>query len=115
MKFCQSIRNMSEFNTKILKIEELENNRQYDRAFEALVVFIQILNIYIIKNKLRLKEDTKNDFFDFINTYEKNKLDNLTHYMLSVLSIYEEYPSDYIDLDFQKLKTYTDLIVNEVF
>ena len=115
MEFCQSIRNMTEFNKIILKIEELENNNQYSKAFEALVVFIQILNIYIIKNKLRLEEDTKNDFFNFIHIYEKNKLENLTHYMLSILSIYEEYPGDYIDLDFQKLKSYTDLIVNEVF
>lgn len=115
MEFCQSIRNMPEFNSKIKKIEELEDSQQYRKAFEALIIFIQMINAYIIKNKLQIEKNLKNSFFSFIDIYKENKLDNLYRYMLSILSIYEEYPSDYIDLDFQKLKTYTDLIVNEVF
>ena len=115
MEFCQSIRNMPEFNTNIIMIEELENSKQYSKAFEALVVFIQLINVHIIKDKLQIEKDIKNDFFSFIDIYKKNNYDSLYGYMLSILSIYEEYPSEYIDLDFQKLKTYTELIVNEVF
>ncbi len=115
MEFCKNIRNLPEFNSKIIKIEELEKNKQYSKAFEALVIFIQMLNAYIIRDKLQIEKNIKNNFFDFIDIYKKNKLDSLYRYMIGILSIYEEYPSDYVDLDFQKLKNYTDLIVNEVF
>ena len=79
------------------------------------MIFLQILNIYIIKDKLQLEKNIKNNFFDFIDIYEKNNYKNLARYLRGVLSIYENYPSNYADLDFKSLKSYTDFIVNEAF
>ena len=115
MEFCKKIRNMQEFESRILKIEELEKENFYDKAFKALVIFLQILNIYIIKNQLKIQENIENNFFDFIDIYEKNNYKNLARYLRGILSIYENYPSDYADLDFKSLKSYTDFIVNEAF
>lgn len=115
MEFCKKIRKTKEFESRILKIEELEKENSYDKAFKALVIFLQILNIYIIKDKLQLEKNIKNNFFDFIDIYEKNNYKNLARYLRGVLSIYENYPSNYADLDFKSLKSYTDFIVNEAF
>ena len=94
MEFCKKMRNMKEFESKILKIEEFEKNSSYDKAFKALVFFLQIINIYIIKDKLQLEKNIKNNFFDFIDIYEKNNYKNLARYLRGILSIYESFKED---------------------
>lgn len=114
MEDFKSIRKLEKFNSKLDIILDLEKNEKYDEAFEALVLLLQILNVYIIKDILKLREDLDNNFYEFLKIYKDSSKIKLYNCMCEILAIYEEYPTKFIDLELKKLKECTEILADSI-
>ena len=96
------------YNNMFFRIRKLEEEKRFEEAFKACMIFIQILNLHIVNAR------TENSILEFIKYYKMNKYDNLHHIMKKILVIYEKYPSDFVELDYKNLKYYTIKMIEEI-
>lgn len=115
MEDFKNIRKIKELNSKLDIIVDLEKKGNYKGAFEALVLLVQILNVYIIREILKLRENVDNNFYEFLSIYKQNSQIELYNCMNEILAIYEEYPSKFVDLDYEKLKKCAEILCAEAF
>lgn len=106
-KFLKDEKN-KKYNAMLFRINELEEKKEYNQAFKACMMFIQIINYHIAK------ENVGNSILEFMKYYKMKRLENLYNILKKILVIYEKYPSDFIDLDYKNLKFYTIKMIEEI-